>query len=178
MKQALSTVGTAIFQTVTGEIQTIMIGKMVPPNIPLSTVSAVTAVLQIWSGGFVTTLIAVASIRVGRFVGEGHAQSAAQASRMVMYSSVLTSVCFGSVFVLLAKDLLEAVTNNDDVINLGKDVMLPSVLSVAFNAIVVINTSGILAGQGRFSTETILSFGFKSAVYNWNMCLVCILFPL
>jgi MATE family multidrug resistance protein len=138
-----------------------MIGKMGNSDIPIATLSAIISTTQVWTGGLVSGFIAVAGIRVGRFMGQAGIRNAKQAARVVMCCSLGTSLVIAPLFMGLARQFLMMTTDDEAILRLGEFVMVPYVLSCVCTSFVTINTSGVFAGQGRASMETILAFGFE-----------------
>jgi len=156
--QALPYVGTLIFQSVSGQVTTLLIAQLGPLAIAAS--SAVGAAQQVASATS-TALMAVCSIRVGFYLGAGDEKSAQKAMWMVLIAALLCGLLALLIVWPLAEPIMSLVTSNYAVKECAKTLIVATFVGSALQNLVTVLTSGVLGAQGRTLVITLISFGFE-----------------
>lgn len=110
LKQALPLIGTLIFQSVAGQVQTLLIAKL--GSLVIAANAAVGAATQVTSAGFSAAFGAVAAVRVGFHLGRGDAQSAKDAMNIVIGMSIISSLVTVGIFWPLRAQLCSLITTD------------------------------------------------------------------
>lgn len=157
MKMSLPQLGTMIFQAITGQAVTLLIAKLGDAAIAASAASS--AATQVFTGGLPVTLSMVGGIRVGFFLGKGQPRQASAVSSLSLMLGVALTGSLGLLLVLLAHQILAAVTDDPSVIKPSVAIMPAVVVNLVASTVVSITTQGILTSQGRTVLVSFLSMG-------------------
>ena len=159
LSQALPYVGTLIFQSVSGQVTTLLIAQLGAVAIAAS--SAVQAAAQVASQGTAVALTAVGAVRVGYYLGAGDAHGAKMAMWIVLATSLITGLITLFVVWPLSDPIIGLVTDDDTVKPVAEALVAATFVQCVVGAIVQVLTSGVLGGQGRTLVITLISFGFE-----------------
>ena len=159
LKQALPYIGTLIFQSISGQVTTLMISHLGPLAIAAS--SAVGAVAQVASSGVSQAFIAVSAVRVGFHLGKGDSRNAQRAMWLVVIGSTIFNTILVFAFWPLNEALCSLVTSDVQVLKVAAALVAAQFVQAGLSQLVSIGTSGVLGGQGRTFIITLLSFGFE-----------------
>ena len=159
MQQALPLIGTLIFQSVSGQVTTLLIAQL--GDLIIAASSAVSAATQVASSGLSAAFTAVAAVRIGYHLGRGDAHAAKTAMWLVVSASVASTVLIVAVLWPLRWQLCEMITDDAKTLPVAVMVVAAAFVGAGLSQIVSIGTSGVLSGQGRTFVTTLLSFGFE-----------------
>ena len=157
--QALPLIGTLIFQSVSGQVTTLLIAQL--GTLAVSASSAVSAATQVASSGLSAAFTACAAVRIGYHLGRGDVRASKVTMWLVVSASIATSVVTILILWPLRTELCELVTSDAEVIPVASMLVAAAFVSAGLSQLVSIGTSGVLSGQGRTLVTTILSFGFE-----------------
>jgi len=159
LKQAVPNIGTLLFQVLSSQATTVLVGRLGELSIAAS--SALQTVSIPWSGTLGATGSTISSVRVGYHLGRGNAVAARISTWLVLY--VLTGIVavVAVVFLCLQDSILQVATNDSEVVALGRRLVVAMLIGTYLNLIVSNLTSGVFGGMGRPLIATILSFGFE-----------------
>lgn len=157
--QALPLIGTLIFQSVSGQITSLLIAQL--GSIAIAATSAVTAATQVVSSGLSAAFTAIAAVRIGFHLGRSDAAAAEAAMRIVVVASLLSSTLLVAVFWPLRWQLCSLVTNDEATLPVASTLVAAAFVAAGLSQLVSVATSGVLSGQGRTVVTTWLSFGFE-----------------
>jgi len=159
LAQALPLIGTLIFQSVSGQVTTLLIAQL--GTLAISASSAVSAATQVASSGLSAAFTAVAAVRIGFHLGRGDVRASKAAMWLVVGTSVGTSLLTVAVLWPLRAQLCELVTSDSEVVPVASMLVAAAFVAAGLSQLVSIGTSGVLSGQGRTFVTTLLSFGFE-----------------
>ena len=159
LTQSLPLIGTLIFQSVSGQVTTLMIAQL--GTLAISASSAVAAATQVASSGLSAAFTACASIRIGYHLGRGDVRASKAAMWLVVAASVASTVVIVGVLWPLRTQLCELVTSDSSVLPVASELVAAAFIAAGLSQLVSIGTSGVLSGQGRTFVTTLLSFGFE-----------------
>ena len=159
LAQALPLIGTLIFQSVSGQVTTLLIAQL--GTLAISASSAVSAATQVASSGLSAAFTACAAVRTGFHLGRGDVKAAKVAMWLVVGASIACSVVTIALLWPLRTQLCGLVTSDPEVVPVASMLVAAAFVAAGLSQLVSIGTSGILSGQGRTFVTTLLSFGFE-----------------
>lgn len=159
LRQSIPCMGTTIFQSISSQVTTLLIGQLGENAIAAS--SAVSTIFYPVGQTLLATAGAISSVRVGYHLGKGNGEYARQSSWMVIYFLTIVNVVIFVIFILIQDSVLDIVTDDEDVVQAGIPLIVPMLITTYFSLIVSNVTSGVFSGMGRPVVATILSFGFE-----------------
>ena len=159
LAQALPLIGTLIFQSVAGQVTTLLIAQL--GTLAIAASSAVAAATQVASQGLSAAFTACAAVRIGYHLGRGDVRASKAAMWLVVAASVASTVLTILVMWPLRTQLCELVTSDAEVIPVASLLVAAAFVAAGMSQLVGIGTSGVLSGQGRTFVTTLLSFGFE-----------------
>lgn len=145
MTQALPLIGTLIFQSVSGQVTTLLIAQL--GSLAIAASSAVAAATQVASSGLAAAFTAVAAIRIGFHLGRGDVAGARMAMWLVVCSSVVSTLLIVAVLFPLRDQLTDLVTNDPETRPLAATLVAAAFVAAGLSQLVSIGTSGVLSGQ-------------------------------
>jgi len=159
LTQSLPLIGTLTFQSVSGQVTTLLIAQL--GTLAISASAAVAAATQVASSGLSAAFTACASIRVGYHLGRGDVRASRLAMWIVVAASVASTVVIVGVLWPLRWQLCALVTDDQAVMPVAAELVAAAFVAAGLSQLVSIGTSGVLSGQGRTFVTTLLSFGFE-----------------
>lgn len=159
LAQSLPLIGTLIFQSVSGQVTTLLIAQL--GTLAISASSAVAAATQVASSGLSAAFSACAAVRIGYHLGRGDVRASKAAMHIVVGASTASTVLIVGVLWPLRWQLCSLVTSDSTVIPVAAELVAAAFVAAGLSQLVSIGTSGVLSGQGRTVVTTLLSFGFE-----------------
>ena len=160
MKQSIPNIGTLLFQVLSSQVTTVLVGRLGELSIAAS--SALSTVTIPWSGSLSATCTTITGVRVGFHLGKGDGEAAQRSTWLVLYFTTAINIIMAILFLSpLRTYILSVATDDEDVLGLSA-VLVPAMLVGTYLNLIVGNiTSGVFGGQGRPFIATLLSFGLE-----------------
>lgn len=159
LRQALPNIGTLLFQILSGQATTVLVGRL--GELPIAASSALSTVSIPWAGSLSATCTTISGVRVGHHLGRGNAAAAKTSTWLVLYFITVVNIVVAVVFLTVGHNVMNVATNIAPVKELALTLIPAMLVGTYLNTMVSNITSGVFSGMGRPLLATILSFGLE-----------------